>query len=254
MPFSGPESPEPCQLSSMSAVTADSVSGMPRSGGPLVGHRQQPADPAGDRVLGHRRVGQLAQLLQRRLAVRDPQPAGLAQVVGRLVAEDLPARARPGPRPPPRPGPTGAGSRRRSWPAGWRSPGPRGASAAPPRPASRSARPAGSAARRWRRRPGPAPGPRRAPPGPWPRCPSGGPRRPAPAPPPGPGQVTSSEALRPGSVSEPCARNAPRQAASASPTDPATICGGRPRTGRPRWSIRPVCRASESPPPTTRTT
>src|SRR6478752_2951333 len=70
----------------------------------------------------------------------------------------------------------------------------------------------------------------------------------------GPGQVTSSEALRPGSVSDPWARNAPRHAASASLTEPATICGGNPRTGRPRWSIRPVCRASESPPATTRTT
>src|SRR6266536_4520201 len=43
-------------------------------GGPPVGKRQQPADPAGDRVLRHRRVGELAQLLQRRLLVLQPQP------------------------------------------------------------------------------------------------------------------------------------------------------------------------------------
>ena len=56
----------------------------------------------------------------------------------------------------------------------------------------------------------------------------------------GPGQVTSSEDDRPGSVSEPCARNAPRQAASASLIPPDTTDGGRPRTGLPRWSTRPV--------------
>ena len=49
----------------------------------------------------------------------------------------------------------------------------------------------------------------------------------------GPGQVISSEDERPGSVSDPCARNAPRQAASASQVDPDTTCGGSPRTGRP---------------------
>ncbi|GAA3469106.1 hypothetical protein GCM10018965_036590 [Nonomuraea roseola] len=38
----------------------------------------------------------------------------------------------------------------------------------------------------------------------------------------GPGQVTSSDIERPGSVSEPWARNAPRQAASASQEAPAT--------------------------------
>lgn len=56
----------------------------------------------------------------------------------------------------------------------------------------------------------------------------------------GPGQLTSSAEERPGSVSEPCARNAPRQAASASATLPPTTCAGRPRTGRPRMSSRPV--------------
>ena len=49
----------------------------------------------------------------------------------------------------------------------------------------------------------------------------------------GPGQVTSSDIDRPGSVSEPWARKAPRQAASQSQVLPATTCLGRPRTGRP---------------------
>ena len=44
--------------------------------GPLVGQRQQPADPPGDGVLGQRRVGQRTQLLQRRLPVLQPQPPG----------------------------------------------------------------------------------------------------------------------------------------------------------------------------------
>ena len=50
----------------------------------------------------------------------------------------------------------------------------------------------------------------------------------------GPGQVTSSEDERPGSVSEPCARNAPRHAASASAIPPDTTAAGSPRTGLPR--------------------
>ncbi len=49
----------------------------------------------------------------------------------------------------------------------------------------------------------------------------------------GPGQVTSRLAERPGSVSDPCARKAPRQAAAASQVEPETTCGGSPRTGRP---------------------
>ena len=69
----------------------------------------------------------------------------------------------------------------------------------------------------------------------------------------GPGQVISSALERPGSVSEPCAMNAPRQAETAQQTFAATTCGGRPRTGRPRTSSRPVCRASASPSLTTRT-
>ena len=60
--------------------------------------------------------------------------------------------------------------------------------------------------------------------------------------------------LRPGSVSDPCARNAPRQAASASHAAPETTCGGKPRIGRPLPSIKPVCRASASPSRATLTT
>src|SRR4051794_12887638 len=44
--------------------------------GPLVGHRQETPYAPGNGVLGHRRVGALAELLQRRLAVLEPQPAG----------------------------------------------------------------------------------------------------------------------------------------------------------------------------------
>ena len=69
----------------------------------------------------------------------------------------------------------------------------------------------------------------------------------------GPGHVTSSEEDRPGSVSEPCARKTPRHAASASHVAPLTTRGGSPRTGRPRRSMSPVCRASASPPSSTRT-
>ena len=56
--------------------------------------------------------------------------------------------------------------------------------------------------------------------------------------------VISNEEDRPGSVNEPCARNAPRQAAAASHRAPETTCGGSPRTGRPLPSTSPVCRAS----------
>jgi len=69
-----------------------------------------------------------------------------------------------------------------------------------------------------------------------------------------PGQVISSAIERPGSVSDPWTRNAPRQAASQSQVPPATTCRGRPRTGRPKLSIRPACRARLSPPFDTRTT
>src|SRR3954447_18492944 len=44
--------------------------------GPFVGHRQQAPDAAGHGVLGHRRVGALAELLQRGLPVLEPEPAG----------------------------------------------------------------------------------------------------------------------------------------------------------------------------------
>ena len=237
----------------MSRVRLDSVSGMPRSDGPLVGHREQPADPAGDGVLGHRRVGEAAELLEAGLLVREPQLARRRAGARARRRRGSPARGAPGRRPRPPRGPTGAGWRRRSWPAGWRWRAPRGASAAPPRPARCRARRAGSAARRWRRRRGRRPGRPRAPRGPWRRCPS---RRAAPtsaSAASGPGQVISSDDDRPGSVSEPWARNAPRQADSASQIAPDTTCGGSPRTGRPRPSSRPVWRASASPSLTTRT-
>ena len=53
----------------MSAVTADSVSGMPRSAARLSAMCSSRRIRPGDRVLGHRRVGELAQLLQRGLRV-----------------------------------------------------------------------------------------------------------------------------------------------------------------------------------------
>ena len=70
----------------------------------------------------------------------------------------------------------------------------------------------------------------------------------------GPGQVTSIEDDRPGSVSEPCARKAPRHADSESHAPPETTCAGSPRTGLPRGSSNPVWRARLSPSLTTRTT
>ena len=70
----------------------------------------------------------------------------------------------------------------------------------------------------------------------------------------GPGQVISNEDERPGSVSEPCAINAPRHAASASQIAAETTCGGKPRTGRPLASTKPVWRARASPSELTRTT
>ena len=63
----------------------------------------------------------------------------------------------------------------------------------------------------------------------------------------GPGQVISSAEDLPGSVSEPCARNAPRHAASESQIAAETTCGGRPLIGRLLASTNPVCRASASP-------
>ena len=111
--------------------------------GPLVGHRQQPADPAGDRVLGEHRVVQLAELLEARpacarAAARRPAAGGRAP-----RRRGSPAPARPGHRRRPRPARSGAGWRRRSWRAGWRWPGPRAASGAPPRPSATRGRRAG---------------------------------------------------------------------------------------------------------------
>src|SRR5918998_23095 len=60
-----------------------------------VGHRQQPADPARHRILGHRRVGELAQLLQRRLPVLQPQPASSEQMSRGVVGEQLQGSADP---------------------------------------------------------------------------------------------------------------------------------------------------------------
>ncbi|COZ96813.1 Uncharacterised protein [Mycobacterium tuberculosis] len=70
----------------------------------------------------------------------------------------------------------------------------------------------------------------------------------------GPGQLTSNAEERPGSVSDPCAKNAPRHAASASSMLPPTTWAGRPRTGRPRMSSSPVWRANASPSLATRST
>ena len=202
------------------AVRLASVSGMPRSCGALVGHRQQPADPAGDRVLGQRRVGQLAELLEDGLLVLEPQLAGRRAGGRGPRRRGSPAPARPGRRRRPRPAPSGAGWRRRSWPAGWRWPAPRGASGAPPRPARASCAPSRVSS-------APMASPSRITTRSTPRTsralagmPS---RRAAPtsaSAASGPGQVTSSADERPGSVSEPWARNAPRQAASASQAAP----------------------------------
>ncbi len=52
-----------------------------------VGDGEQAADPAGDGILRHRRVRELSELLQRHLAVVDPQPARGDQM-GRRVAAD----------------------------------------------------------------------------------------------------------------------------------------------------------------------
>ena len=69
-----------------------------------------------------------------------------------------------------------------------------------------------------------------------------------------PGQVTSREEERPGSVSEPRARKAPRQAAAAAARPPWTTATGMPRTGRPRPSTSPVSRAKSLPRSVTRST
>src|SRR6266571_4388388 len=68
----------------------------PQIARPLVGQREQPADPAGDRVLGQRRVAERPQFLQRRLAVLQPQLPGAGQMVRGVVAEDLQGAGDPG--------------------------------------------------------------------------------------------------------------------------------------------------------------
>ena len=46
----------------------------------------------------------------------------------------------------------------------------------------------------------------------------------------------------------------PHLGAAVAAVVPLTRTGARPRTGRPRWSMSPVCRARSSPPRTTRST
>ncbi len=65
--------------------------------GALVGHGQQPTDPAGDRVLGEHGVMQLAELLERGLLVLEPECAGELEVVGHLLAQDVERAFDPGP-------------------------------------------------------------------------------------------------------------------------------------------------------------
>ncbi len=207
--------------------------------GTAVGHREQPADPARDRVLRHRRVGQLARAPPATPACAPASACPPCAGARARPRPGSPARARPVPRRRRPPAPSAGGWRRRSWRGGSRSPAPRGASAAPPRPARRRVRRAGSASPRSRRRPGSPRGRHHAPRAPSPRCPDAERRPTRASAASGPGHVTSRADERPGSVRDPWARNAPRHAASASHTDAETTCGGRPRTGRPRPSSRP---------------
>src|SRR5690606_35532527 len=57
--------------------------------GPFIGHGEQAADAARHRVLRHRRLREVAELVEARIAVAEAQLAGVAQVVGHLIAEDL---------------------------------------------------------------------------------------------------------------------------------------------------------------------
>src|SRR6478752_6801625 len=59
----------------------------PQLAGTLVRGRQQAPDAARHGVLGERGHGELAQLLERRLLVREAQLPGLAQVLRQLVAK-----------------------------------------------------------------------------------------------------------------------------------------------------------------------
>src|SRR6516225_9196966 len=65
--------------------------------GALVGHGEQPADPAGDGVLRQLRVRQLAEFLQAGLPVLDAEQPGHGQVIGCITAEDLQRPLHPGP-------------------------------------------------------------------------------------------------------------------------------------------------------------
>src|SRR3954454_11274731 len=84
-----PEGPRSDLLGEHLRAQAGLGVGDPELLGALVGHRQQPADPAGDRVLGERRDVQLPELLQGRRVVLQAEVTGHLQVVGHLVAEDL---------------------------------------------------------------------------------------------------------------------------------------------------------------------
>src|SRR5690606_39714977 len=53
--------------------------------GPFIGHGEQAADPARHRVLRHRRLREVAELVEARIAVAEAQLAGVAQVVGHLI-------------------------------------------------------------------------------------------------------------------------------------------------------------------------
>src|SRR6516225_9813237 len=65
--------------------------------GALVGHGEQPADPAGDGVLGQLWVRELAEFLQAGLAVLDAQQPGHGQVLGRVAAKNLQRALHPRP-------------------------------------------------------------------------------------------------------------------------------------------------------------
>jgi hypothetical protein len=73
----------------MSMVRAGPRIGDALLAGAATGHGQPAADPAGDRVLGQRRAGELARFLQAGLPVRHPQPARRGQVLRRVAAQDL---------------------------------------------------------------------------------------------------------------------------------------------------------------------
>ncbi len=108
---------------------------------PLVGHRQQPADTARDRVSlvsgGSARAPNSSR--EACLCSMRSRPAA-ARCSGTSSARISRARA-PAHRPRRPHGRNGAGWRRRSWPGGWPWHGPRGASAAPPQASTDSCAP-----------------------------------------------------------------------------------------------------------------